>query len=522
MKNGYKKISLLPLSVAIMALAGCAGTSNDQQLLTQNQLLKREKQVESREKMLSAKEMELQKAASAQQQSQQSSAPVPMSTTGEPLLPPDAKVGECYARVWVEPTYEQEQMEIKVKDESEKIKLIDAKYQWVEKQILTKEASSRLETIPAVYGTETETLLVREERNTWRTDLSRNASPASEQLLGAATAGGIDLSTATAGTCFHEHSRPAEYKTVKESVLVKQGSQKIVTEAARYEWAEESVLVSAASQRMVTVPAVYKTETEQVLDKPAHTIWKKGTGPIQRINEATGEIMCLVEVPATYRTITKKILASPATTRAIEIPAKYETVKVRKLVADATQTAHEIPEEYKTVTKQELVQGEQFVWHEIHDKSMSAQSRTGAKICLVNEPAQHKTVSRKIVATPASVRKIDIPANYDSVKVKELVSEAREERTAIPAVYKTVTQKKLVSDGHMQWRSILCETNMTSGRIAQIQQALAKEGYNPGPIDGVIGQETISAVNKFQRAKSLPVDKYLNLATLKALGVSPK
>jgi len=31
----------------------------------------------------------------------------------------------------------------------------------------------------------------------------------------------------------------------------------------------------------------------------------------------------------------------------------------------------------------------------------------------------------------------------------------------------------------------LCETNMTAGRISKIQQALVKEGYKPGPIDGV-------------------------------------
>jgi|GEM_PF-141985 len=484
MKKGNQKIAVLPLSLAIMALAGCAGTGNDQQL-TQSELMEREKQIESREKILSAKEMEVKKAAAMVEQQSQTSSSQNNSMADDTLLPPSAKVGECYARVWVEPTYEQEQIQIKVKDESEKIKLIDAKYQWVEKKVLTKEASSRLETVPAVYGTESETILVREERNTWRTDLSRSAAPASEQILGAAKAGGIDLSASTPGMCYHEHFKPAEYKTVKENVLVKQAAQKIMTEPARYEWAEESVMVSAASQRVENVPAVYEIQTEQVLDKPAHTIWKKGTGPIQRINEATGEIMCLVEVPATYKTITKKVLVSPATTRVIEIPAKYEMVKVKKLVEDSKQVAQEIPEEYMTVTKQELVQGEQFVWHEVHDTSMSRHTRTGAKICLVNEPAKYKTVTRKVVATPASVRKIDIPAKYEAVKVKELVSEAREERTAIPAVYKNVTQKNLVTDGHMQWRSILCETNMTAGRISKIQQALVKEGYKPGPIDGV-------------------------------------
>ena len=56
--------------------------------------------------------------------------------------------------------------------------------------------------------------------------------------------------------------------------------------------------MKAASTRLETVPAQYETVTEEVLVRPAYTTWKKGTGPIQRIDQATGEIMCLVEVPA--------------------------------------------------------------------------------------------------------------------------------------------------------------------------------------------------------------------------------
>ncbi len=32
----------------------------------------------------------------------------------------------------------------------------------------------------------------------------------------------------------------------------------------------------------------------------------------------------------------------------------------------------------------------------------------------------------------------------------------------------------------------------------------------------------MNAVNLFQKAKGLPVDKYLNVATLQALGVAPR
>ena len=74
----------------------------------------------------------------------------------------------------------------------------------------------------------------------------------------------------------------------------------------------------------------------------------------------------------------------------------------------------------------------------------------------------------------------------------------------------------------MEWRSILCETNMTASRIEDIQTALKDKGFDPGNIDGVIGYDTMTAVNAFQRNNELPIDKYLNIQTIEALGVSPR
>ena len=480
-------------------------------------LVRVKKQSTHAKEALSEREASL---ASAANQDNQDTSYVAATTTD--LLPPNAKVGECYARVWVDAVYDTEDVSVKIKDEQEKIKLIDATYQWVEQEVLVKEASTRLKTIPAVYGTESERIMTREESTRWLTDLSKSSAPANDKLLASAKAGGINLDSATPGMCFHEHFIAAQYQNVTERVLVSEASSRIETQDAQYEWVEESVLVAAESKRYENVPAVYRTETEKVLDKPAHTIWKKGTGPIQRIDEATGEIMCLVEVPATYKTISKQVLESAATTREIAIPAKYETVKVRKLVTAAQESSIEIPPVYNDVNKSELIADAEFVWHEVSDTTLSKESRTGAKICLVSEPAQYRTVTRKVVVTPAATEEIAIAAQYDTVKVKQLVSEAREERTVIPAIYKNVSKRNLVKDGHMQWRSILCETNMTRNRISQIQKALDTRGYNPGPIDGVIGAQTITAVNNFQRDEKLPVDRYLNLSTLEALGVSPK
>ena len=294
-------------------------------------------------------------------------------------------------------------------------------------------------------------------------------------------AGGSDLlpPNANPGQCFTRLWIPPQYKTVSEKKLVSEAGERLEVIPAKYGKGTKKILVQEASTKLVTVPATYKTVTERVmvqpartkieqippvyetvteriLDKAAHTTWKKGTGPIQRIDESTGEIMCLVEIPATYKTISKQVLKRPASTRSVELPATY------------------------------------------------------------------KTVTKKVVDTEAYTKTIEIPAKYRTVSITEEVQPASTRSIPIPAKYTTVSRSEVVTEGRMDWREILCETNTTPARISQIQRALMKAGHNPGSVDGRIGPGTMRAVNSFQRSKGLPVDKYLNVQTVNALGVSMK
>jgi len=71
----------------------------------------------------------------------------------------------------------------------------------------------------------------------------------------------------------------------------------------------------------------------------------------------------------------------------------------------------------------------------------------------------------------------------------------------------------------MDWQEILCETNLTHDKIGYIQRSLDWFGFNPGPIDGVLGPQTMAAVNAFQKDHGLTVAKYLTADTVEALGV---
>jgi hypothetical protein len=305
-------------------------------------------------------------ASEAEMRAKQMPSAAPMEAA---LLPAQAKPGECYARVFIPPTYKTVTEQRLKRGESERLETIPAKYEWGEAKVLVKGASERLETIPA-----------------------------------------------------------------------------------EYDWVEENVLVKDASSRLEEVPATYEWQEEKVLVRPAETVWKKGRGLIEKVDNTTGEIMCLVEIPAVYRTVKKRVMVSPPTTRTIEIPAEYKTVK------------------------------------------------------------------RKVMIKPPATRTIEIPAEYKTVKVKKMVAPPKEERIPIPAEYQTITKTEQVTDGRMEWKRVLCETNISNDLVSRIQNALQKEGNDPGPIDGLYGELTIAAIKDYQKKKGLAVAG-LSYETIKSLGV---
>ena len=444
------------------------------------------------------------------------------TTVAEPVdntntLPP-AKPGQCYAKVMVPAQYESKEEKVLVREAAEKIDTIPAKYEWVEQKVTITPAQSKLVPVPAVYEEVTEKVEVSPSQRQWVTDMGKKGLPVSPALLSAAKAGGVPAAEAEPGMCFKEYYQPAQYKTEMKEVLVKQASEKVETIPASYEVVEEKVLVKEASKKIIEVPATYETMTSEVLVEPAKTIWKKGGGVIEKIDNTTGEVMCLVEVPAKYKTIEKQVVKTPATTREEIIPAVYKTVKVEKLVTPPQEKRTPIPAEHKQVALRIKVSDPAFSWVATHAETKPAGEPTGNQVCLTEIPAKYETVKKRIVKTPASFAKEDVPAVVETVKVRKLVAKAEEKRTKIPAEFKMVTKRSKVSDERLEWRQVLCETNMTRDVIVRLQEALDKAGYNPGPADGVMGGATLRAVDAFQQDKGLPRGG-LTILTLETLGV---
>ncbi|MGI9533573.1 MAG: peptidoglycan-binding domain-containing protein [Thermodesulfobacteriota bacterium] len=291
------------------------------------------------------------------------------SSENDTLYPPNAKPGECYARVKIPEKYETYTEEVVKRQASEKIEIVEPKFELVDEKVLVKDATFELKVVPA-----------------------------------------------------------------------------------KFEWVEEKVLVKPAYVVLEDVPAEYGTSEEKVLVKPAQTVWKKGRGPIEKIDGSTGEILCLIEEPAVYKTVSKKVLKTPAKVVKKEVPAEYKVVK------------------------------------------------------------------KKIVKTPPSTQKVEIPAEYTTIKVRKQVQPATEKRIPIPEEKQTITKTKKVADGKLEWKPILCETNMTVAVVKKIQVALTDAGFYNGPIDGVIGGGTIAGLRSYQSQKGLATGG-ITIESLNKLGV---
>lgn len=63
--------------------------------------------------------------------------------------------------------------------------------------------------------------------------------------------------------------------------------------------------------------------------------------------------------------------------------------------------------------------------------------------------------------------------------------------------------------------------DLGTATVRAIQQALAKLGLQAGPVDGVWGERTVSAIGNLQRARNMPASGELDAHTLAALGFLP-
>lgn len=283
-----KKLALVTAVSSIALMSGCAST-NDQSVNIeqeyQAELDARNKEINQLKKQLDASQQLA--TSSASMATQQSSTG---SSGSDDLLPPNAKSGQCFARVYTPPKYKTESETVMKAEAYDVVDIIPAVYGTEQQTVMTQEATEVLDIIPAVYGWKEEQVLV---------------SPAITEL----------------------RKVPAQYGYEEEKLLVK---------PAHSIWKKGTGPITKINEStgeimcLVEVPAVYETVKKRVLISP----------------ETTKEV---VVKDAVYKTVRTRVVEQPAKTVSRTIPAVYDTVTVKKLVKQASTNSTTIPAVYETI-----------------------------------------------------------------------------------------------------------------------------------------------------------------------------
>lgn len=333
------------------------------------------------------------------------------------------------------------------------------------------------------------------------------------------------------GECYAKVEIPGETKVTRKQVLVTPATTKTETIPAKYKTVTEQVLLTPATTKTETVPATYKTVTKQV--------------PVETRTVAETETK-----EAEYKTVTEQVLVKGAETKTVTVPAVYETVTERVKVKDAytewkpggkvyaigaealggTILANrvttsgvmclvEIPAEYKTVTKRVLVTAEQTKEQEsapVYETVTRRVLVTPEETRVVPSETKMKEVSVRVVDQPATTRTIPVPATYETVTRRVLDTPAVTRTVPVKAVYRQEVVRTPTGPGETKWVSVLCDVNATPDLVQSLQRALKVRSLYTGPIDGVIGPLTRQAISKFQNGES----EILSIESAKSLGLS--
>ncbi|MGY5353202.1 OmpA family protein [Wenyingzhuangia sp. IMCC45533] len=222
-------------------------------------------------------------------------------------LPQNPEPGKCYVRCTTPDVYKNEDVQILVKPAYKVLKQVPAEFKTVTEKVLVKEESKKLVIVPAKWGTKTVSYIKKEKANAITTTKAEfGASSETIEMKPAyaqweLSAAKPDCSSSNPDDCKYwcYKGYPAVYETFQTKVLDKDAdfsttpiqevpasytvriveepaTTKEVVIPAEYATIKKTVLVKDAYTTEETIPAVYKTVTKEVLvTKGGLTTWKE-------------------------------------------------------------------------------------------------------------------------------------------------------------------------------------------------------------------------------------------------------
>lgn len=266
---------------------------------------------------------------------------------------------------------------------------------------------------------------------------------------------------------------PQVVDMVEEDVVVRpeRVERRVIPAVSHIETVTE--IVSPASFREERIPAQYELHTEHVMVRDSRREWVRTDG----IRTDAAMVTAGDHQPVEYRD-----------DGSLSWPGKYQ---------DGTPEAAAYEQRDPSIWCLKVVPG-------VYEDRTTRVEVAPASIRRIEIPAETRQVRHMVVDAPERYEEVVIPAVMEKRRVRRVMQEARTETYTLPAAYDDVTRERVVGSSAPVWREVICGKNTSTQKVMEVQRALAAKGYNPGPIDGQLGRQTVSAMQKFQADNGLP------------------
>lgn len=233
-------------------------------------------------------------------------APMPMAVPSSTPIGdlPNARPGECYARVKIPAQYEMVPETVVTREGHQRTRVTEPRLNSRSEQVEVRPAHVTYKVIPPQYTPRQETVMVR---------------PGYERLT----------------------VSPPQYKTVTETVQVSPPRLEWRPGSSRNAIKHHKDAHTGAVYCLVEVPGETRTITRTILAQP--------------------EMVKPVAVPPEYRTLTMYDVI-PARVEEVPIPPKYASVIMHDLAEPAQRITEAVPPQTQTIEKKVLVSPERYEW----------------------------------------------------------------------------------------------------------------------------------------------------------------
>lgn len=345
------------------------------------------------------------------------------------------------------------------------------------------------------------------------------------------------------------------FVTVRDSYLIQEGHWKYnIDKPRKLPYSDTTIMLTGVTEKGLCKPAqkgaryqdvmiqeecveievseyIWTTTTNWQQVAPARTKWVRRPGDENCLSANPEDCMvwCEIEVPAERAKceIQEKKGCPYGYTdngeyciKKTTVPPKYKKVKVETCEEPAS-----FDKSNQQVSTSETVKVDRW----------ESGSYTRSWI-----PPRYKYYNKRVIKEEPSIDSTCYPALYDTIELELTVDKVNGLITQTPGADESCDLTKCVEPDVKtdpkgpitnrdfvvvyntkpgDWVEVLCPADVTSYTIREIQRALSAKGYNPGPIDNVLGAQTKSALQQFQKDYGLPVGQ-LDLQTLAALGIS--